>query len=418
MKSIYTIMNKSITKDYDRKQNPVVGVEEYYQINDIFPNAILGANNVQYLWYLWRKRKNGSWFDITKNGQPKEGTRVTYKFGETFLGTEFKIQVYKVIKDALTQKVDLKRFFGELIIVPASSKTPSIERVVLFNGSGSNVNKAHYADTLTARAHCIAMFGQTVEFHLWEDDAAGGGHNAVANKNNRHIRTYTARVNEKGIAEAKIPLSSDERILRAVANRYVMQGDKSEGKAHEYYVTATYHGKVQGSSQKNVDVANTTGNREQPKPPQQAPAQRPTAPAPATTPAQSKAPAQSKPQPKPNTPKFPATGTSAAPRRADPQGRIVDAYFVDSAHKRLSKVVEGDTVIVYVSTKNMIGKHIQYVIWEYDGLANDEIYRSARIKLNSDVQYAPAITITSELFKKGIDFGTFDPDSDNQNYFI
>jgi len=37
------------------------------------------------------------------------------------------------------------------------------------------------------------MFDQEVEFQLWEDDASGGGHNAVINKNNHHTRTYKAR---------------------------------------------------------------------------------------------------------------------------------------------------------------------------------------------------------------------------------
>jgi hypothetical protein len=401
------------------KQNPVVGVEEHYQISDLFPNTItiLGGNNVQYLWYLWRKQTNGAWLDITKK-EPKEGLKVTYKFGETFLGAQFKIQVYKAIKNALTQKFDA-RLFGELIIVPTSSKTPKIEQVVLFNGGKSDVNKAHYADNLTARAHCVAMFGQTVEFHLWEDDAAGGGHNAVANKNNRHIRTYPARVNEKGIAEVKISLSSDERILKAVANKYLMKGDKSEGKNHEYYVTATYHGKVQKASQKNVNVANTTGNREQPKPPQQAPAQRPTAPVSAPAPAN-----PSRSQPRENTPTFPATRTSAAPRRPDPQGRIVDAYFVNTTNQKISQITVGDDIQIQIKSSNMVGKHIQYVIWEYDPASNDEIYRSGRIEVKGDTITTSAIKIDNIKFDKGYAtkatvFGTpIDTDSVSQNYLI
>ena len=57
-------------------------------------------------------------------------------------------------------------------------------------------------------------------------------------------------MNEKGIAEVKIPLSRDERILRQIANKYLMKGDKSEGKNHEYYITASYHGKTQKATSK------------------------------------------------------------------------------------------------------------------------------------------------------------------------
>lgn len=78
------------------KQNPVVGTEEHYQINDFQIGSLLN-NDVQYLWYLWRKQQNGTWLDITKK-QPKKGINVTYKFGETFLGSQFKIKVYKSVK--------------------------------------------------------------------------------------------------------------------------------------------------------------------------------------------------------------------------------------------------------------------------------------------------------------------------------
>ena len=65
----------------------------------------------------------------------------------------------------------------------------------------------------------------------------------------------------------------------------------------------------------------------------------------------------------------------------------------------------------------MVGKYIQYVIWEYDAGSNDEIYRSGRIKLSSDLVDTPAITITQTMFKKGIDLWG-DPDKNFQNYFI
>ena len=260
------------------------------------------------------------------------------------------------------------------------------------------------------------MFDQEVEFQLWEDDAPGGGHDAVINKNNRHTRTYRAKVNEKGIAEAKIPLSGDERILRQIANKYLMKGDKSEGKNHEYYITASYHGKIQKASQVNVDVTNPDYKKEQPK--QQTPPkyQSPSTP----KPQEPKKPVSQpqKAQPKQNTPKFPATKTSTAPRQADAQARITDAYFVNNSGQKLSKVTVGDKIRVRIASSNMKDKHIQYLIWEYDALgSNDEIYRSNKIKLGYDLADMPEINITKEMFNKGIDLWG-DPDKDSQNYFI
>ncbi|MDR3025161.1 hypothetical protein [Chryseobacterium sp.] len=391
-------------------QNPVVGKEEIYQISD-FSGGIFAGNDIQYFWYLWRKQKNGTWLDITKK-EPKSGAKVTYKLGETFLGTQFKIQVYKATKNVLTQKFDT-RLFGELIIVPTSSKKPSIERVILFNGGSKDVNKAHYSDTLTARAHCVAMFNQTVEFHLWEDDAEGPGHNPTVNKNNKHSVPFTAKVNEKGIAEASIKLLKHEKILKSIANKYLMKGDKDEGKNHEYYVTASYYGKIQGANQVNVNVANPDYKKEQPKQQTSSTHQSPSTP----KPQEPKKPVSQpqKAQPKQNTPKFPATKISSAPRQADVQARITDAYFVNNNGQKLSKAVVGDWVRVCIHTSNMIGKHVQYVVWEYDALGfNDEISRSGRLEVKGNVITTGGFTITEKMFEKGADIG----DSESQNYFI
>lgn len=106
---------------------------------------------------------------------------------------------------------------GELIVIPKSSKEPKITKVVLFNKGARDVNKANYTDKLIARAYCVGMFNRTINFHLWEDDASGGGHNATINKNNRHKKPYPAKVNIDGIAEAEISLSADPNVLKQIA---------------------------------------------------------------------------------------------------------------------------------------------------------------------------------------------------------
>lgn len=363
-------------------QNPTVGTTAYYEVS-IF--STLGSFSAQYEWHLFKKQKNNTWKDIT--GTPKTGKRVPYTFGEIAVGIEFEMKVYEIPQSILPSVKSSKKLLGTLVLLPTSSKVSKIEKVVLFNRGAKDSNKAGYRDTLIAQAHCIALFNQEIEFHLWEDDAPGKGHNAAINKNNRHTRVYKAVVNEKGIAEVKIPLSTDERILRQMANQYLMRGDKNEGPNHEYYVTASYAGKIQRASQVNVSVANPDYKS---NPPVAAP--------------------------KKDSPKFP-TGQGGK-KQPDPKGNIIDAVFIDDQGKELSKVTVGNRVRVRIHSKNLVGKHIQHVIWEYDAGSNDEIYRSESIKITADLYDSSGFIITKGIFDKGTDLPFGDPDADSQHYFI
>ncbi|MDH5034451.1 glycoside hydrolase family 19 protein [Chryseobacterium cucumeris] len=369
-------------------QNPRVGTTCSYEVKLSGLSFELNGN---YEWYLFKKQKNGSWKDIT--GKPKTGEKVTYNFGEIALGVEFQMKVYQIKKGILPGLSVTRELAGSLIIVPISNKVPKIDKVVLFNRGAKDVNKASYRDTLIAQAHCIAMFNKEIEFHLWEDDAPGKGHDASINKSNRHTHSYKARVNEKGIAEVSIHLMSDEKILRQMANRFLMKGDRNEGANHEYYVTATYSGKIQGASQVNVEVANPDYKgqpQNQPKP---------------------------KPQPEKHTPKF-SVGPEGGPKQPDPKGNIIEAVFIDDTGKELSKVAVGDKVRVRIHSKNMVGKHIQYVIWKYDSTSTHEVYRSAMIKIPADVYDTSGFVITKDIFEKGTGSPTANSDSGRQNYFI
>ncbi len=339
--------------------------------------------DIQYVWAIWKKKKTGNWINITEK-PPKYTKRASFIFGEKVIGEEFRLEIYKANKKMLTNEWEAKKM-GEIFVIPTNSKTPKITKIALFNRGAKDINKASYRDTLIARAHCVAMFNQEVEFNLWEDDAAGGGHNAEINKNNKAPRTYKAKVNENGIAEAKISLSADERILRQIANKYMMKGDTDEGANHEYYVTASYSGKIQKASQVNVSVTNP----------------------------------DNRPKPKADTPKFPAgnTGNGAA-RQPDPAGNIHDAYFVNNQGQQLSKVSVGEHVKIRILSRNMIGKRIQYVVWEYDATSNDEVYRSGVMKIVADSCDTGGFVISENIFDKGIDLGSIDADAKKQNYFI
>jgi len=371
-------------------QNPMVGKTYPYEIQ---PSGFSFGLKGEYEWHLFKKQKNGSWKDIT--GKPKTGEKVTYNFGEIALGIEFQMKVYEIKKGILPELPETKELVGTFTLIPTSNKVPKIDKVILFNRGAKDVNKASYRDTLIAQAHCIAMFNKEIEFHLWEDDAPGKGHDANINKNNRHTRSYKARVNEKGIAEVSIPLMSDEKILRQMANQFMMRGDENEGANHEYYVTATYSGKIQGASQVNVDVANPDDKGR----------------------AQSQLKPQPKPQPQKDTPKFPA-GQGSAPKQPDPKGNIIEAVFINDTGKELSKVALGDKVRVRIHSKNMVGKYIQYVIWKYDTTSNDEVYRSRMIKIPADVYDTSGFIISKDIFEKRIGSSIDDLNADKQNYFI
>ena len=338
--------------------------------------------DIQYNWAIWKK-KTGKWVNITER-PPKPGKSVSFNFGQGAIGEEFRLEVYKAKKKLLSNEWEAKKM-GEIFVVPTNSKTPKISKVVLFNRGARDPNKASYQDTLIAQAHCVAMFNQEVEFNLWEDDATGGGHNAEINKNNKAPKIYKARVNEKGIAEAKISLLSDANVLKQIANRYMMRGDHNEGANHEFYVTASYSGKIKGDSKVNVSVAN--------------PDHRP------------------KTKPKDDRPKFPV-GTSGTIRQPDPEGNIHDAYFINDKGQQLSKVSVGEHVKIRILSKNMIGKRIQYVVWEYDATSNDAVYRSGVIKIIADACDTGGFTISPNIFDRGIDFGSVDSDAKKQNYFI
>lgn len=371
-------------------QNPKVGETNFYEIN-IFSSLPFFNPSNSYEWYLFKKQKNSSWIDITKDGTPKKGTKVTYQFFEPVAGELFEMRVFEVAQGLLPSSESSKKLFGKLEVTPTASRTAQIDKVTLFNRGNKDVNKADYRDVLVAQAFCTALFGKEIEFQLWEDDAKGEGHNAAVNKNNKIPRIYRATVNEKGIAEVKISLSTDEKIMREIANKYLMKGDADEGANHEYYVTANYLGKSEKSSQVNVLVAN--------------PNYKPKA------------------KPKTDSAKFPATPSSTTQKQPDKEGKILDAFFVNDKGEKLSKIKLNDSIKVRISSQNMKGKTVQYIIWEYDTAGHDEILRK-NLVLNYDTGDSPPIKIDASIFAKGYGtdrtiFGSaLDSDSVTQNYFI
>lgn len=144
-------------------QNPIVGEINSYAINP-FSTIPFVSTNASYEWYLFKKQKSGSWIDITKNGVPKKGTRVDYKFFEPVAGDLFEIRVFEVLQGLLPSVESSKKLFGKLEVTPTASRNAQIDKVVLFNRGKKDVNKASYRDTLVAQAFCTGLFGKEIEF--------------------------------------------------------------------------------------------------------------------------------------------------------------------------------------------------------------------------------------------------------------
>lgn len=83
------------------------------------------------------------------------------------------------------------------------------------------------------------------------------------------------------------------------------------------------------------------------------------------------------------------------------------------------KTTVGEEVKVQIITQGMVGKHLQYRVWEYDAGNHDEIYSSPRLKVVGNIMtHVSGFKITKELFQKGVDLPYGDPDEQVQNYFI
>jgi predicted chitinase len=223
--------------------NPVVGNEEFYSINEL-PNALsfqsqgnTVANpfegpvtwSVHLLEYgKWRKTKgndktgNKVHFTFLQQSLDRNGLRIIAKWGEH------------------EARLDIK---------PQKTDSPKIHSIDFLDKNGQKPNQPFaYGQTLKARVHCLHMEHRTIYATLWEDDAAGTGHNKANEKNK--MKTLPGTVKD-GIADIDFVLEPD---FAKIANALKAKGDADEGKTHEYYVTAEIFHKKTASV--NTNVAN------------------------------------------------------------------------------------------------------------------------------------------------------------------
>ncbi|SNR31294.1 peptidoglycan-binding protein [Flavobacterium sp. ov086] len=250
--------------------NPEVGKEVIYTVsNSILPESFLPGQTVatennpfteQVKWSAYIL-EYGKWNLKEKNN--KTGPTANYTFTEKSL----KRKGIRIVAQLGEEKAILD-------IKPIDTIERKIVKVELCDALGNLQTKPFaYNQTVIARVHCTNLDNCAVHVTLWEDDAPGAGHSQI-NKNNKAVTK--SELVSNGIANVKFKLAVD---FAKMANAQVAKGDKSEGKTHEYYVTAEVFRQKTVSSN-NINVINPDHKTTDSKPAAQKPVKpRPAAPA-------------------------------------------------------------------------------------------------------------------------------------------
>ena len=356
-------------------QTPEIGKASTYSI--LFNAIAIDFSNLKPALAEWNiyVLEKGQWRKT--DGNAKTGDTVSYTFSQKSLTRQG-------IKIVVTKGQNR----GEISIKPKAARNPKILKIELLDANGNKVSQPlHYMDKLIAKAHCTDMEGEKLQFTLWEDDAAGAGHNKINEINKINPIPVPATV-KKGVAQANFNMAS-YTMASMIANMQVAKGDKNEGKNHEYYVTAEYYGKLEASN--NVNIKNpaynpnptktTTPNKPIPKVPNKRPVQPP-------------------PAPKKNTYKAPIT-PKAKTKAPDPQGRIISVEIRDKNKKAITTNPKyGESINICVKTQNAINKKYKLNIWEHDTFGkHDLLYSNIHtIKTNEQWVYA---ALTKDMQQTG-----------------
>ena len=225
--------------------NPEIGKEIIYKTSiSNLPASLPGQINPfasnpfteQVKWSIYIL-EYGKW--ILKEKNNKTGPTANYTFTEISL----KRQAIRIVALFGNEKATLD-------IKPIDTIERKIVKVELCDALGNLQTKPFgYNQTVLAKVHCLNLDNCTVHVTLWEDDAPKTGHSEI-NKNNKAV-TKSELVSD-GVANVKFKLAAD---FAKMANAQLAKGDKSEGKTHEYYVTAEIF-RQETKASNNINVIN------------------------------------------------------------------------------------------------------------------------------------------------------------------
>lgn len=348
--------------------DPVVGKEEFYSVNTFLPSVLpfqnTASNNsfeqpVKWEIYIL---ENGRWRKTKEND--KTGKRISYTFLQKSLER-------KGIRILARRGEDVAR----LNVTTHPAEKPKIESIELLDKNGKIPSKAlSYGQTLKARVHCLHMEKHKVSVTLWEDDAAGAGHNKANEKN--IIQTLSGVV-KNGKADVDFLLKPS---FAKIANK-----SKDEGKIHEYYVTTDFNKDKIASN--NVDV----NDLEAPVAPYKG----------KTTPQQPVNTAPAKP-------KVPASNTSTTPK-----GEITNVHITDTAGRAINGIFNEKQIRIYIDSKALIGKEVRLKLYDHDNGSPNDLLIEEKFTISANIH---ARTISLDTIPRSLG-GNFIEEGAQQELF-
>jgi len=337
--------------------DPVVGKEEFYSVNTFLPSVLPfqnpASNNsfeqpVKWEIYIL---ENGRWRKTKEND--KTGKRISYTFLQKSLER-------KGIRILARRGEDVAR----LNITSHPAEKPKIESIELLDKNGQKPAKPlSYGQTLKARVHCLHMEKHKVSVTLWEDDAAGAGHNKANEKN--LIQTLSGVV-ANGKADVDF-------LLRPSFAKIAKQNGPEEGKIHEYYVTVDFNKNKIASNNVNVnDIEAPVAPYKGKTTPKEA--EKPTIPS------------------KKDSPKQDASGAKKE------KGRINSVNLTDTVGNKIKGVFKEKQIKVWINSTGLKGKDIILKLYDEDVASNDLLFQQ-EFTLKSDLHaiVVPLDTIPRSL---------------------
>jgi len=241
-------MSKQGVSKISGNSSPKIGEATTYTVTDWYPATPQNRRNAENVtWELFKKRTDGR---FTTTNIKKSGSG-TFTFGEVAQRNTYRLEAYLYGPEG--------EGASTIEITPQPAAIPRINKVELQYVDDSPGTVFSYTEKMRARAQCVNLTGRKLKFSLWEDDAAGNGHNA----NNLLIESKEATVDRSGVATAEFMLT------RALMQK-AMQGE-TDPKQLEFYVTVEY---FQNRSHATDNVAvNNPSHSPAARPPQPRPSQ-------------------------------------------------------------------------------------------------------------------------------------------------
>ncbi|WBX96363.1 M23 family metallopeptidase [Chryseobacterium gambrini] len=222
-------MSKQGVSKISGNPSPVVGEKTTYMVTDWYPATPAEERNPAVVtWELFKKRPDGS-FTTTNIKKVGDGS---FTFGEVAAKNTYRLEAYLHQPEGKGSTT--------IDITPQPGEIPKINKVELRYADDSPGTVFSYQEKLVANAQCVNLAGKKLLFTLWEDDAAGEGHNSK----NKFVDSKEAVVSRTGTATA-------EFILTKALMQKASQGER-DPKELEFYVTVEYYRDRKHASENRV----------------------------------------------------------------------------------------------------------------------------------------------------------------------